>query len=61
MQTQTLKDVLAEVIKSLPPSSSFDEILFKVNLAAKAYQGLKDKEEGKVVSTEDLLKRIEKW
>jgi len=57
----TLKDVAIEVLKKLPPSASLGEIIGKINLAAQVVEGIKDADEGKVVSTEDLLKRVDIW
>ena len=61
MPTQTLKDVAAEVIKKLPPTASLEEIMYQINLVAKALKGLDDKEKGNVSSTEELLKRMDQW
>jgi len=57
----TLKDVTIEVLKNLPPSATLEEIMYKINLAAQVVEGVKDAEEGRVVSTEELLKRIDTW
>ncbi len=57
----SLKQASIEVIKSLPDSSSLDEIMYELNLTAQVLEGLSDEEKNKTISTADLLKRIEKW
>lgn len=61
MQTQTLRDAAIEVIRTLPAAASLEEIMYQVNMVAQVLEGLKDKEEGKVISTDDLLKELEQW
>lgn len=57
----TLKDITIEVLKNVSPSASLEEIMYKINLAAQVMEGIKDAEESKVISTEDLLKRMDSW
>jgi predicted transcriptional regulator len=57
----TLKDLTIEVLNNLPPSASLEEIMYKVNLAAQVMQGLKDAEQDRVISTGELLNRIDSW
>jgi hypothetical protein len=55
----TLKDIATEVLKNISPSASLEEIMYKINLAAQVMEGIKDAEEGNVISTDELLKRID--
>jgi len=57
----TLKDITLEVLKNISPSASLEEIMYKINLAAQVMEGIKDADEGKVISTHELLKRIDSW
>ena len=57
----TLKDVTIEVLKNIAPSASLEEIMYKINLAAQVMEGIKDADEGKVISTDELLKRMDSW
>jgi hypothetical protein len=57
----TLKDNAIEVLKNISSSASLEEIMYKINLAAQVLEGIKDAEEGNVVSTDDLLKRMYSW
>lgn len=57
----TLKDITIEVLKNLPPSATLEEIMYKINLAAQVVEGIKDADQGKVISTDELLKKIDSW
>lgn len=57
----TLKDITIEVLKNISPSASLEEIMYKINLAAQAMEGIKDAEEGNIISTDELLKRMDSW
>jgi predicted transcriptional regulator len=57
----TLKDLTLEILKNVSPSASLEEIMYKINLAAQVMEGIKDADQGKVISTEELLKRIDSW
>jgi predicted transcriptional regulator len=35
--------------------------MYKINLAAQVMEGMKDAEQGKIISTEELLKRVDSW
>jgi hypothetical protein len=58
---QSLRQASIEVIKSLPDSSSLEEIMYELNLTAQVLEGLSDEEKNKTITTSELLKRIEKW
>ena len=55
----TLKDIAIEVLKNISPSASLEEIMYKVNLAAQVMEGIKDAEEGNIISIDELLKRMD--
>jgi predicted transcriptional regulator len=64
MPTQTmsvLKEASIETIKRMPEQCTIDDIMYEINFVAQVYEGLKDAEEGKLITTEELLKRIEQW
>lgn len=56
-----LKDLTIEVLKNISASASLEEMMYKINLAAQVVEGIKDADQGNVISTEDLLKRIDSW
>jgi len=54
----SLKKASIEVLKSLPDSSSLEDIMYELNMTAQVLEGLSDEEKGKTISTADLLKRV---
>jgi len=56
-----LKEVALKTIERLPGGCSLEDIMYEINLVANVLEGLKDAEAGKVITTEELLKRVEKW
>jgi predicted transcriptional regulator len=57
----TLKDITIEVLKNLSPSASLEEIMYKINLTAQVMEGIQDADQGKVLTTDELVKRIDSW
>jgi len=56
-----LKDVAIETIKRLPNECSIEDIMYEIDFVAQVLEGLKDAEAGKLLSTEELLNRVEQW
>lgn len=56
-----LKEATIEAIKRLPEECSLEEIMYKINFIAQVLEGLKDAEEGKLLTTEELLNQVEQW
>lgn len=56
-----LKEATVETIKRLPDGSSVEDIMYEINFVAQALEGLKDAEEGKLLTTEELLTKVEQW
>lgn len=57
----TLKEATKEAIKKLPDNCTPDDIFYEINFIAQVLDGLKDAKEGRVITTEELLKRVEQW
>jgi predicted transcriptional regulator len=55
------KEVTLQAVRSLPESCSMDDVLDKVNLVAQVLGGLEDAEAGRLISTEQLLKKVDEW
>ena len=55
------KQSAIEVIENLPDDSSYDDIMERLFFLQKVEVGLKDIEEGKVVSHEEVKKRLARW
>lgn len=50
-----------EAIKKLPDGCSTEDIMYQIYFVSQVLEGLKDAEEGLVLSTEDLLEQVENW
>lgn len=57
----TLKDISIEVLKNISSTASLEEIMYKINLAAQVMEGIEDADRGDVISTDELLKRVDSW
>ena len=55
------KDKVNKSIKSLPDSFTIDELIDQLIFIEKVEEGLKQSEEGKVISNEDVRQMIDKW
>jgi len=55
----TVKEVAIETIKRLSDGCSIEDIMYELNFVAQVFEGLKDAEEGRMLTTEELLKRVE--
>jgi predicted transcriptional regulator len=56
-----LKQASIETIKRLPNECTIDDIMYEINFVAQVYEGLKDADEGKLITIEELLKRVDQW
>ncbi len=57
----TPKEAMAEILKDLPENADYDEIMYRLYVRRKVERGLKDLEEGRVVSQEEAERRTAKW
>ena len=55
------KERLNKTINNLPDSFTIDELIDQLIFIEKVEAGLKQSDEGKVVSNEDVKKMIDKW
>ncbi len=55
------RDKVNKTIKSLPEKFTIDELIEQLIFIEKVEEGLKQSDEGKVVSNEDVRLIIEKW
>ena len=56
-----LKEVTINTIKRLPDDCTIDDIMYEINFVAQVYEGLEDSKNGKIISTDELLKRVDSW
>ena len=57
----SIKEATIETIKKMPDGCTVDDIIYEINFIAQVLEGLKDSDEGKTISTKELLSRVEKW
>jgi predicted transcriptional regulator len=56
----TKKEVI-DLVEGLPEEATLEDIQYHLYVLQKVRKGLKDVEEGRVLSQEDMQKRFEKW
>ena len=61
MQIQSAKQEALLAIQQLPDSVDFDDIVYRLYVINKIHQGMKDVEEGNVISHDNLKHEIEQW
>jgi hypothetical protein len=55
------KDKVNKTVNSLPESFTIDELIEQLIFIEKVEEGIKQSEEGKVFSNEDVKSMIDKW
>lgn len=61
MQLHSPKQDALEAIQQLPDTVDFEEIVYRLYVLSKISQGMKDVDEGKGISQEELAREIEQW
>ena len=56
-----MKELVMEVTNSLPDTATIDDIIEAIYIRLKIEQGIKDSENNKELTTEELLEEIEQW
>lgn len=57
----TTKDKMTEVIKSQPEDATYEEIMRELAFEKMVDRGLADSRKGRVISNEDMERRIRTW
>jgi predicted transcriptional regulator len=57
----TAKDQISEILKRQPDDSSYDEIVRELAFEAMVQRGLRDSDEGRTISNEEMQHRIKTW
>ncbi len=57
----TVKDEIRKLLDDLPDDVSFEDVQYHIYVRQKLAQGLKDLEEGRVVSQEEAERRLARW
>ena len=57
----TAKEHITELIRRQPEDSSYDEIIRELAFELMVQRGLKDSDEGRTISNEEMHRRIKTW
>ena len=57
----TAKDVVRKMLDEIPDDASFEDIQYHIYVREKIDHGLKDVKAGKVLSQDEVEKRMAKW
>jgi predicted transcriptional regulator len=57
----TAKEQIAELVKRQPDDSSYDEIIRELAFDLMVQRGLKDSDEGRTITDEEMRHRIRSW
>jgi predicted transcriptional regulator len=57
----TPKEEVRKLLDQIPDDSSFEDIQYHIYVREKIERGLKDVEEGRVLSHEEVERRMSKW
>lgn len=55
------KDHAISIIKNMPDTASYDDILYEIELQRKIAEGMDQVKRGATVSHEEAMKRLKKW
>lgn len=56
-----IKELVMEVTNSLPDTATIDDIIEAIYIRLKIEEGIKDADNNKELTTEELLEEIEQW
>jgi len=57
----TAKEIITELVQKQPDDSSYDEIIRELAFDLMIQRGLKDSDEGRIISNEEMRHRINTW
>ncbi|MGA9855823.1 MAG: hypothetical protein WBR29_11155 [Gammaproteobacteria bacterium] len=57
----TTKDKMTEIIRSQPEDATYEEIMREFTFEKMVDRGLEDSRNGRVISNEDMERRIRTW
>lgn len=61
MLNTSIKQDVIEMIKNLPDEVDYDDIMAEIHFKQKVDKSLKQIDEGKILSHEEVKQRISKW
>ncbi len=57
----TAKEQITELVQKQPDDSSYDEIVRELAFHLMVQSGLKDSDEGRTITNEEMARRINSW
>lgn len=57
----TAKELITELVKKQPDDSSYDEIVRELAFDLMVQRGLKDSDEGRTITNQEMERRINTW
>ncbi len=57
----TAKELITELVQKQPDDSSYDEIIRELAFELMIQRGLKDSDEGRTITNEEMRRRIDTW
>jgi len=57
----TAKEQITELVKKQPDDSSYDEMIRVLAFDLMVQRGLKDSDEGRIITNEEMHRRIKTW
>lgn len=57
----TAKEQITELVQKQPDDSSYDEIVRELAFHLMVQRGLKDSDEGRTITDEEMARRINSW
>jgi predicted transcriptional regulator len=58
---KTVKDEIKQIMENLPDDLTYEEFQYHIYVHQKIQNGLKDAREGRVISNDEMKKRMAKW
>jgi predicted transcriptional regulator len=58
---KTAKDKVRELLETLPDDASLEEIQYRIYVRQNLDRGLKDLDEGRALTQEEMERRMAKW
>jgi len=56
-----LQEATIETIKKLPDDCTMEDIMYEIDFVAQVYDGLEDAKNGRLISADELLRRVQTW
>jgi predicted transcriptional regulator len=58
---KTAKDEVLEILKQVPDDATLEEIQYRIYVRQKIDRGLKDLDEGRTITHEEMKARVARW